>query len=270
MQTHVAPASYRDLFDPDEYLQEFEEFLPSVQYTERNPLNTEMFYLWCMIRSQKPELYIESGTYQGYSATFACEALSRNNNDAEFITVGFDLDDCLRHARARLDKYPFAQVIEADSREFIKARASEQKRTAFFIDGPKGRNMFPLFKIIRERFEHFAFIAIHDCEREGTSHNRFRVRQFYGLDYPLLFCGTDFQTAYREMDVPLIGRSEMVDWKPFFFNGQDRESYGTETAYVLPGYELKGRWPQPIRDCYRTVVSEWLRGFAPTPPERSG
>ncbi|MBV7338399.1 hypothetical protein KFU94_61265 [Chloroflexi bacterium TSY] len=31
----------------------------------------------------------------------------------------------------------------------------------------------------------------------------------------------------------MIGKSDLVDWRPFSLNGQPRESYGTETGYVL-------------------------------------
>jgi predicted O-methyltransferase YrrM len=262
--------THLDLFNPDEYLAEFKAFLPSVAFSDRNPLNTEMFFLWCMIRTQRPALFIESGTFRGYSASFICEALARNDDGAEFITIGFNLDDCLPYARERLAHYPFAQVVEADSREYLAARGHEQRHTAFFIDGPKGCNMFPLFKVIERHFNDVAFIAVHDCERESTSYNRKRVRQFFGLDHPILFCDTTFQTRYQDMDEPLIGRSELADWRPFHFKGAPRESYGSETAYVLRGRELTRPWPQPIRRGFRTLVCDVLRGHCcPTPAERS-
>lgn len=59
--------NYKDLFSPEDYLKEFNEFLGTVEYSDRNPLNTEMFFMWCMIRRFKPLLFIESGTFRGYS-----------------------------------------------------------------------------------------------------------------------------------------------------------------------------------------------------------
>lgn len=262
--------TYRDLFNPDDYLDEFRAFLPSVEFSERNPLNTEMFFLWCMIRAQRPQLFIESGTFRGYSATFACEALARNDDGAEFVTIGFNLENCLPFARERLARYPFARVVEADSRQLLAEWPPEQRRTAFFVDGPKGRNMLPLFDVLERRFTKVSFIAVHDCERESTSRNRRRVRQFYGLEHPILYCDSAFQVPLQDMDTPLIGRSELADWRPFHFKGADRKSYGSETAYILRGVSKPASLPRAVRRAYRRVVCGWLRGWGPAPPERGG
>jgi predicted O-methyltransferase YrrM len=251
--------SYRALFSPDTYLNEFRAFLGTVAYSERNPLNTEMFFLWCMIRTFKPKLFVESGTFRGYSAQFICEALARNANDAEFITLGFNLDDCLPFARRRLAPYPFAQVIEVDSRLFIRQLAREDRPSAFFIDGPKGRNMPPLFEAIERRFSNILFIAVHDCERESGSRNRRHVEQYYGVEFPIIYCDAAFQVPLQELDEGLIGRSELTDWRPFFFRGAPRASYGTETAYVLT-QQSRLRIPRLLLRPYRWARCLLLRG----------
>ena len=109
-----------EFFQDDEYLDEFEDFVGTVTWSDRNPFNTEMFFLWSMIRSTKPKLFVESGTFKGYSANLICEALERNGNGAEFITIGFNFQNCLPFARRRLEGYRFARVIEGDSREILK------------------------------------------------------------------------------------------------------------------------------------------------------
>ncbi len=225
---------YNKFFFSEQYLEEFTNFLTTIQWSDRSPLNTEMFFLWSMIRATKPKLFIESGTFRGYSANFICEALRLNNNGAEFITFGFNLENCLPFARARLKKYPFAKVIEGDSRIHLKSRPIETRSTAFFIDGPKGRNMPPLFSVIGKKFTNIQFVAIHDCQQESGSGNRKYLTKFFGGEYPIMFCDPAFQNKLSHLDKPLIGKSELVDWKPHHWNGAKQNSYGTETGYVLP------------------------------------
>ena len=154
------------LFNPQDYLDEFRSFCAGVAETGRNPLNTEMFFLWSIIRTYRPELLIESGTFRGYSAVFICEALRRNANGAEFVTFGYNLENCLPYARQRLAEYPFARVIEQDSRTGIRQFDGEMRAAAFFIDGPKGRNMPALFGGILRTFKQIHFLAVHDCQPE--------------------------------------------------------------------------------------------------------
>jgi hypothetical protein len=221
-------------FDDDDYLDEFSDFLRTVEWSDRSPLNTEMFFLWSMIRTTKPKLFIESGTFRGYSANLVCEALDRNSNGAEFITYGFDLDGCLKFARKRLARHRFATVVEGDSREMLKGWSPEARSTAFFVDGPKGRNMAPLFFTILAKFPNVQFIAVHDCEKESGSGNRHYLEAFFWGEYLIMYCGSDFQDKFAYLDDSLVGRSELVDWKPYYWDGVRRDSYGTETGYVLP------------------------------------
>ena len=225
---------YHQLFDEAAYLAEFSDFIRTVEFTDRNPLNTEMFFLWCMIRSLQPELFIESGTFRGYSASIICEALKRNNDGAEFVTYGYNLDNCLPYARQRLAGYPFARVIESDSRVELKKWKNERRKTAFFVDGPKGRNMPPLFYTLMRNFHNIQFLAIHDCEQENGSQNRWYIERFFGFEYPIMYCDAAFQEQYAALDKPLIGRSDLAAWQPYQMYGQPRHSYGTETGYILP------------------------------------
>ena len=218
------------LFDPNNYLKEFREFSVEVESSGRNPLNTEMFFLWSLIRTSRPELFIESGTFRGYSAMFICEALRRNDNGAEFVTYGYNLENCLPYARQRLAKYPFAQVIEQDSRIGIHQFAGDRRAAAFFIDGPKGRNMPALFGAILGDFGNLSFVAVHDCQPESTSGNRAFLEDYFGWQYPIRYCDSRFELAYRELDRPLENGAE---WQPYQLNGVPQKSYGTETGYVL-------------------------------------
>lgn len=227
-------------FNASLYEEEFAAFLPTVAVSDRCPLNTEMFFLWCMIRTSKPTLFIESGAYRGYSAAFICEALKRNNNGAEFITYGYDSQGCLRDARQRLSRYRFAQVIEGDSRKHLSCWATETRPTAFFVDGPKGRNMPPLFYTIDKQFGNKVFLAVHDCEPESGSGNRWYLETFWSPAYPIIYCDSTFQTSCSSFDEALAGEPESSHWKPYHLHGKRRVSYGTETGFVLFGSEKPG------------------------------
>lgn len=187
-----------------------------------------------MIRATRPELFIESGTFRGYSANFICEALKRNDNGAVFVTYGFNLENCLPFARVRLQRYPFATVVEGDSRKALRSWQKETRSTAFFVDGPKGRNIPPLFLAISQNFRNTRFIAVHDCQKESGSRNRMYVSSFFGGEYSIMFCDSRFQEKLSFLDEPLIGKSHLVDWMPYHWNGAKQDSYGTETGYVLP------------------------------------
>lgn len=229
-----------NFFHDSQYLEEFNGFMHTVAYSDRNPLNTEMFFLWSMIRATKPKLFIESGTFRGYSANFICEALYRNDNEAEFITFGYNLDNCLPYARRRLRRYPFSCVVETDSREAIKSWKNETRKTAFFIDGPKGRNMPPLFFAVLRNFVDIEFIAVHDCEIESGSGNRWYIEKFFRKEFPIMYCDTLFQEKLSYLDEPLIRKSKTSDWRPYHLHGKMRKSYGTETGYILPKMAERG------------------------------
>ena len=187
-----------------------------------------------MIRATKPKQFIESGTFKGYSAQFICEALKANDNEATFSTYGFDLENCLEVAKERLRSYSFAHVFEGDSRTLMNRSPKSPLSTAFFIDGPKGRNLpLLLFRIIRY-FSNICFIAVHDCQTESGSGNRDVLLRFFDAEYPIMFCNTSFQEKVSKLDVPMIGQSNLVDWRPFHVNRKKQHSYGTETGYVLP------------------------------------
>lgn len=217
----------------DSEFDRFATFMKTVTYTERNPLNTEAFYLWCMLRRDQPEQFIESGTFKGYSANFLCEALSHNPNAPEFTTIGYDLENCLVEARARLDHYAFAKVVEGNSFDVIETIADKTKSTAFFIDGPKGKNLKPFLKKIFALYPNITFIAIHDAEPDGKSGNR-KIAQSYEHSCDVFFCGSEFQEHYTRLDAPLFDAMPEDLWRPYSLKGQPISSYGTETAFIVP------------------------------------
>lgn len=240
-----------NFFQDDEYIDEFSDFIRTVIWSERGPLNTEMFFLWSMIRAVKPKLFIESGTFKGWSANVICEALKRNDNGAEFITFGFSEENCLSFAKQRLNKYPFANIIEGDSRKILRSWPKQTRSSVFFIDGPKGRNMPPLFFIILKNFSNVKFIAVHDCQKESSSWNRWYLNQFFGKEFPIMFCDSSFQNRFSYLDEPLIGKPELLGWKPHQWNGVPQDSYGIETGYVY-SHPLIGKIGTP---CSRLLFS---------------
>jgi len=230
-----------DWQDSDGMMNDFEQFLKTVTYSERNPLNTEAFYLWCMVRRDQPEQFIESGTFKGYSATFLCEALAGNSNNPSFTTIGYDLENCLIVARDKLAKYEFAEVVEGDSFLVVDDIQDKSKPTAFFIDGPKGKNLRPLLEKLFEIYSDIVFIAIHDAEKESGSGNR-KIALSFENQCDVFFCGADFQERYRHLDEPLFDVMPEDLWRPYRLKGKDMESYGSETAFIVPNPEKKAQF----------------------------
>ena len=153
-------------------------------------------------------------------------------------------------------------MVEADSREYVANLPRDDRSVAFFIDGPKGKNMPPLFAAIQERFSNVLFIAVHDCERESGSRNRKRVEQYFAPEFPIMYCDGAFQLPYAQLDRCLIGKSELTSWRPFHCNGMKRESYGTETAYILGLYPYqRPRIPRPLLRPYRWVRCGLMKGW---------
>ena len=226
--------SFTDFFNPNDFLEQFTDVMKTVKFTPRNPLNTEMFFLWCMIQSFEPKLFIESGTYRGYSANYICEGLDQTEEDVQFISYGYNLEGCIPFAIERLTHYNFATVIEGNSIKKIRVFNGEKRKTAFFIDGPKGKNLPDLLFLIIEYFRDIAFIAVHDCERDSSSNNRWYVEELSRLGFSLLFCGKEFQEEYSYLDVPLIDNEDMGHWRPYIRFGRPTSSYGTETGYLIP------------------------------------
>jgi len=226
--------SHSDIFNPYVFLENFDSILDNIAYTPRNPLNTEMFFMWCMIQTFKPDLFIESGTYKGYSANFICEGLKHTSKDVNFVTYGYNLEDCIPYAIDRLSIYEFANVIEGNSCAQIRDFKGEKRSTAFFIDGPKGKNLPFLLFSINELFENIAFIAVHDCERESGSNNRWYIEHFANFGYSLLYCDASFQEEFTSLDKTLIGSEDMSMWQPYQKSGKPTASYGTGTGYLIP------------------------------------
>ena len=65
------------------YLEEFIDFAGAQTFCPGAMINTELLLLYCLIRHVKPEIFIESGTKNGYSAVFIAEALFKNDTKGE-------------------------------------------------------------------------------------------------------------------------------------------------------------------------------------------
>ena len=139
----------------------------------------------------------------------------------------------LRH-RPQVAGVGCAYLQEDDVRTCLKTHLAHQ------VDG-----LWPILGLAHDRdalctFEQCArpltegIIAVHDCQKESGSRNRQILRQFFAGEHPIMFCDSAFQEPLSYLDDPLVGRSELVDWKPYHWNEVAQQSYGTETGYVLP------------------------------------
>jgi len=221
---------WTEVISPELYEQEFWEMAQGLQFTDRNPLNTEMFFLWCLVKSSPIINLYESGTFQGYSAEILAKAIA--TKPINFTTIGLSLDDSYDFARNRLKGFSNVSVVEGNSVEWVKQQEKSNDRCGWWIDGPKGKNMLPLFDAIGEKYESVEWIAVHDAEPEDWSGNRKRTINYFSDTVPISFTEESFQKKYSYMDKPLIGKSSIEPWYPHKQRGLEDTSYGTQTIIV--------------------------------------
>ena len=142
-------AAMRDSDDPflcspiiGKYEREFTEFADRQIYQPGGMINTELLVLYCLIRHTKPELFIESGTMNGYSSVFIAEALRRNGTGAKLYCLSLFEDGEEGVAAERLRPYGFAEIRNGYSELLIDQVIQEhgKERVAILIDGPKARS----------------------------------------------------------------------------------------------------------------------------------
>ena len=169
--------------------------------SERSISPIEGVYLARWIEHFKPRLFIESGSDIGFSGECICEALAEYVQDPTFYTVEIDPDRA-RHARERLARFSFATVVTGRSDAWLKTWPKRVNApTAFFLDGPKGRGMLPVFRQIMRRFVNIQFIAVHDCYCGGTQ--RQVVRDYFAHEYMTVF--TDLHSRQMGFVFPSMG-----------------------------------------------------------------
>lgn len=221
---------WEDAIDPQKYENEFWEVAQKMEFTDRNPLNTEMFFLWCVLKSRPVVNLYESGTFKGYSTEFLAKAIV--DSPTEFTTIGMSLEDSYSYAKKRLAPYSNVTVIDDNSIDWVSRLPKSSQPCAWWIDGPKGRNLPPLLEQIGEKFDNVQWIAVHDAEPEDWSGNRKQTIKYFSDETPISFTEESFQEKYHYMDKPLIGRSELVPWYPYKQRGLEKTSYGTQTIFV--------------------------------------
>lgn len=184
-----------------------------VERSDRSASPVEMVYLGKMIQHFKPDLFIESGSDIGYSGERICAALAKSVDTPLFYTV--EPDPARAHyTRTRLERFEFATAITGASAKWLKTWPRRvNARVAFFIDGPKGVKMIPLFASIMRRFTNIQFIAIHDCYEGGAQ--REVVLKFFAHEYLTMFTGL----ANRQLGFvfpclgPVVGKRERAAWQ---------------------------------------------------------
>jgi len=181
--------------------------------SDRSASPIEMVYLAKWIAHYQPALFIESGSDIGYSAECICEALDKHVEKPLFYTV--EPDPARAHyTRTRLERFPFATSITDKSDRWLKTWPRRVNApVAFFIDGPKGVKMLPVFCDIMRRFTNIQFIAIHDCYEGGQQ--REVVIQFFAHEYLTMFTGL----PNRQLGIvfvglgPVVGKRERAAWQ---------------------------------------------------------
>ena len=146
-----------------DYLEEFTSFSLAQTYSPGGIINTELLLLYCLIRWTEPEVFIESGTKNGYSSVFIAEALSKNSVKGELHCVSMFDGDEKRTAESRLQKYSNATIHEGRSEQLIEELGErfEQDRVAMLVDGPKAST--PAWDVLVEKvvnqFQNLLFLC---------------------------------------------------------------------------------------------------------------
>ena len=241
------------IVNADEALAEFDDCRNELKYAEAGICNTEATVLWGLIKTFKPELYIESGTARGYSAQVANLALEKLSEDFNLVTVGIDAGGQMDVARNRLAPYKNCEIVEDSSEKVIPPLLENNsgKRVGIFIDGPKGssRAFLILLESIFQKSRP-VFVAIHDCEdhipygfdKDGKrpegfiNLSRSGVEYFYhkqGLDneYAFYFMSDDWCNKHENINAPVYELLE--DFRPYYFNKSKQVSHSTIMAVLL-------------------------------------
>lgn len=253
VESMALDSGLEDIVNTDRALAEFARISGGLEYAEAGICNTEATVLWGLIKTFKPELYIESGTARGYSAQVACMALETLEGEPRFVTVGIDAGGQMDVARRRLASYPSCEIIEDKSENVVPTLLNDNagKRIGMFIDGPKGSS--PAFLLLLESiFQNHRpdFVAIHDCEAhipygfdksgkrpEGLINlSRAGVEYFYhkqnlDKDYDLYYMSDDWCKAHEDINAPVY---EMMDgFRPYYFSKSKQVSHSTIMAVLL-------------------------------------
>ncbi len=147
----------------EQYESEFKEVASRTSYAPGGIIFSEAFLLYSMVRSSKPEVFIESGTMNAVSSYFTASALKKNQNSAKMFCLSLFENDEYKIASEKLKPYDFVTLEVGGSQELIDKLMPQyaHSKVAFLIDGPKARSASwdILTKKIATHFTNILFIC---------------------------------------------------------------------------------------------------------------
>lgn len=173
---------YVDYSSLEKYEVEFEGVFDRNHYEPGGLVYSQGFLLYSLIRTHKPEIFFESGTMNGVSASLIAEALKKNQEEnpksnPKLYCLSLFEGDQLKRATERLKRFAFAKIIEGPSQKTIHEFAKKygDRRVAFFIDGPKARSKAwdELLQFISNHFTNILFLAFDAVQEHVPYHSPF-------------------------------------------------------------------------------------------------
>lgn len=167
----------------------------TVALTENSVLFSEAFAFVSFCRLHEVDLVLESGVYKGAST----EIWSVASGAADVVATDIFVPP---EAEARLGRRSNVRVLVGDGRRLLPEllERAPSRRTAVFIDGPKGELAIRLALALRE-YPQVAFVAIHDMAPYRAE--LLRLGAFFFSDDPW------FQDLYGYLDAPFHMRPDI-------------------------------------------------------------
>eukprot|EP00927_Polykrikos_kofoidii_P033660 TRINITY_DN28489_c0_g1_i1.p1 TRINITY_DN28489_c0_g1~~TRINITY_DN28489_c0_g1_i1.p1 ORF type:complete len:446 (+),score=60.56 TRINITY_DN28489_c0_g1_i1:129-1466(+) len=165
-----------------------------VALTENSVLFSEAFAFVSFCKLHDVDLVVESGIYKGSST----EMWSLNVRDVVAMDIFVPSE-----AEARLGRRQNVQVLTGDGRQLLSQVLQQHvhRKTAVFIDGPKGELAIRLGLDLLRRHEQLAFVAIHDMAPYRGELIKYGA--FFFTDEPW------YQAAYGHLDAPFRTRPDI-------------------------------------------------------------
>jgi hypothetical protein len=201
-----------------QYEEEFHTFAKKQEYKNSGMTNTSLYILYSMIRHNKPQIFIESGTRNGYSSVFIAEALQKNNNEAKMFCLSLFQGNEKDIAASALKTYEFVEIIEGYSEESIDKIHAQYKESTIgmLIDGPKARSKSweILVAKVSEYFPNLQFLAV-DSAQEHVPYWRTNSEEFTnrGINVERLKFVLAFQKMYKKIGFNLCIQSNQFSRK---------------------------------------------------------
>tara|TARA_A100001515_G_scaffold23433_1_gene18085 strand:- start:63534 stop:64253 length:720 start_codon:yes stop_codon:yes gene_type:complete len=155
-------------YDFEKYINNFKEIITDSWLTPRGIMFSEAFALYSVINECKSRTILESGTAYGGST----EMLA--NLFPNLLLTSIDnykvYPDSEEYVRNRMLKYKNTKLLKGDSYHLLPQILSKPfiKKTAIFIDGPKGKHAGEFAVFLLENFkEKIDFIAVHDVKYDS-------------------------------------------------------------------------------------------------------